>query len=376
MSGRGWIHSIAAPARAVLLAGLLLPAACGTLPAEGTPAPPTAADAAASIDQLMQPYSGEVPGASVLVLKDGKTVFAKGYGLADMERRVPADARTNYRLASVSKPFTAAAVLLLAQDGKLSLEDPVKRWLPSLPASADPITVRHLLNHTSGLLDYEDLMPKPYQGQILDAGVLDLLAQHDRLNFPVGSQYRYSNSGYALLALIVERVSGQSFPTFLRERIFLPLGMRDTVARVDDGPAVAHRAFGYSAEGAGWKRTDQSPYSAVLGDGGIYSSIEDLARWDAAWTDDRLFTAATRALATGRHAAVREGGESSWYGYGWRVSDDGSRQWHNGESIGFRNSFTRWPTQGVTVVILSNRNEPTPSALARRIGALYLPPRH
>src|SRR5690606_10155331 len=136
-----------------------------------------------------------------------------------------------------SKQFTAAAVLLLAQSGKLSIDDPVRRWLPSLPPAADGITLQHLLDHTSGVLDYEDLMAKPFAGQISDAGVLALLEQQDRLNFTPGSTYRYSNSGYALLALVVERASGQSFPDFLRSRIFKPLGMRSSLAYVADGPS-------------------------------------------------------------------------------------------------------------------------------------------
>ena len=346
-------------------------AGCASVPAADAPA----LDAAtrSRIDDLMQPYTGEVPGASVLVMRDGKVVFRRGYGLADLEPRTAAGPETNYRLASVTKPFTATAVLLLAQDGKLSLDDRASRWLPTLPAYATGITLRHLLEHSSGLLDYEDLMPKPYSGQILDAGVLELLVRQDRLHFEPGSRYRYSNSGYALLALVVERASGMSFPDYLRTRIFQPLGMRHTLARTDAGPAVTARAWGYSADGEGWRRTDQNAYSAVLGDGGIYSNIDDMARWDAAWDDDRLFTAQTRALATTGHAAVVEGNDTTWYGYGWRVTGDGSRQWHNGESIGFRNSHMRWPRQRVSVVVLSNRNAPTPSALARQIGALVLP---
>ncbi len=326
----------------------------------------------AAIDRLMRPYDGDVPGASLLVLKDGQAVVRRGYGRSDLERQVEAGPSTNYRLASVTKQFTAAAVLLLVQDGRLAIDDPVRKWLPSLPASDDAITVRHLLNHTSGLLDYEDLMAKPYEGQISDAGVLALLAGQDRLYFAPGSTYRYSNSGYALLALVVERASGMRFAEFLQARIFAPLGMRDSLARVAGGPEVPHRAWGYSATGDGWERTDQNAYSAVLGDGGIYSSIDDLARWDAALDDDRLFSAATRAQAFGKQVKVANGPEATYYGYGWRVNEDGSRQWHSGESIGFRNTLVRWPKQHLTVILLSNRNDPTPYDTALAIGALFL----
>jgi CubicO group peptidase (beta-lactamase class C family)/D-alanyl-D-alanine dipeptidase len=331
----------------------------------------------AEIERLMQPYDGDVPGASLLVLKDGKAVVRRGYGRADLEKGIEAGPATNYRLASVTKQFTAAAILLLAQDGKLSIDDPVRKWLPTLPRSADGMTLRHLLEHTSGLLDYEDLMAKPYDGQIRDAGVLALLEKEDRLNFPVGSTYRYSNSGYALLALVVERASGLGFPEFLRTRIFAPLGMHDTLAYVADGPEVRLRAWGYSEKDGKWTRTDQNAYSAVLGDGGIYSSIDDLARWDAASYDDRLLSDASRALAFGKQVQVSGEPDATYYGFGWRVTDD--RQWHSGESVGFRNTLVRWPKQHLTVIVLSNRNDPTPYDLASRIGALFLsddPPAH
>lgn len=324
----------------------------------------------AEIQRLVQPYDGDVPGVSLLVLKDGKPVLSRGYGRSDMERGTEAGPATSYRLASMTKQFTAASILLLAQDGKLSIDDPVKRWLPSLPKVADGITLRNLLDHTSGVLDYEDLMAEPYQGQIHDAGVLTLLEKENRLYFPPGSIYRYSNSGYALLALVAERASGMSFPEYLRTRIFQPLGMRDTLAYVAGGPEAPHRAWGYSKTWDGWKRTDQNAYSAVLGDGGIYSNIADLARWDAAQYDDRLLSKASRALAFGHQVQVSSTPEATYYGFGWRVAGD--RQWHSGESVGFRNTIVRWPKQHLTVIVLSNRNDPTPYDLAISIGRLFL----
>ncbi len=326
--------------------------------------------ALAEIERLMAPYDGDVPGVSLLVLKDGKAMVSRGYGRADLQRGTEAGPATTYRLASVTKQFTAAAVLLLAQDRKLSIDDPIRRWLPSLPKVADAITLRHLLSHTSGMLDYEDLMATPYDGQIRDAGVLALLEKQDRLYFPPGSDYRYSNSGYALLALVVERASGMGFPDFLRTRIFEPLGMHDSLAYVAGGPEAPHRAWGYSKSCNGWERTDQNAYSAVLGDGGVYSSIDDLARWDAALYDDRLLSADSRALAFGHQVQVSSTPEVAYYGFGWRIAGD--RQWHSGESIGFRNTLVRWPKQRLTVILLSNRNEPTPYSTAVAIGSLFL----
>ncbi len=324
----------------------------------------------AAIDRLMQRYEGHAPGASLLVLSDGAPLVKRGYGRSYLAADVEAGSLTNYRLASVTKQFTAASILLLTQDGKLTVDDPVKRWLPSLPAVADNITLRHLLTHTSGLIDYEDLMAEPYEGQILDAGVLALLEKENRLYFPPGSAYRYSNSAYALLALIVERASGVGFPEFLRSRIFLPLGMNDTFARTDVGPAIPHRAFGHSEVDGQWQRTDQSSTSAVLGDGGIYSNLDDLARWDAALYDNRLLNDASRAEAFSPHSTVVDEGYEAGYGFGWRIT--GETLWHSGETMGFRNVIVRWPKQRLTVVLLSNRDDPPPYALALEIAGLFL----
>ena len=311
----------------------------------------------AEIDRLMDRYTGAVPGASLLVIHDGVDVIRRGYGLANLEEGIEAGPATNYRLASITKQFTAAAILLLAEDGRLRLDDRVRRWLPSLPPSADAITLRHLLTHTSGLIDYEDVMPEmPDGAQLLDADVLRILESQERGYFEPGSAYRYSNSGYALLALVVERASGRDFPGFLRERIFLPLGMHDTLAHVQGGPSIEHRAYGYSESGGRWTRTDKSPTSAVLGDGGIYSSIDDLAKWDAALHDDLLLSAASRRLAFA--AATPTDDPDVAYGFGWRISGDSL--WHSGETIGFRNVIVRYPAQRLTVVVLSNRNDPEP----------------
>ena len=320
------------------------------------------------IDALMREYAGRVPGASVLVLKDSTTAFQRSYGMADLEAGLAASPRTNYRLASISKQFTAACVLLLAEDGALSVDDPLRRWLPSLPVSTDGITLRHLLSHTSGLVDYEDLVPADQTRQVRDADVLRLLERENRLYFPAGSAYRYSNSGYALLALVVERASGQRFPAFLHARIFTPLGMTATLAREDEGPAVTDRAFGYRQLDGQWQRSDQSTTSAVLGDGGIYSSLEDLARWDAALYDDRLLSAASRSLAFSPATATPEP-DVAHYGFGWRLQ--GGMQWHSGESIGFRNVLLRFPAQRLTVIVLTNRDTPEPYGLARRIAGLW-----
>ncbi len=325
----------------------------------------------AGIDGLMQRYDGRVPGAAVLVLKDGQPVFRRGYGLAVLEDGTPVSPATNFRLASVSKQFTAAAILLLAEDGALSIDDPLKKWLPELPAVADAMTLRQLLSHSSGLLDYEDLMDPADTRQVHDIDVLHLLQKENRTYFAPGSSYRYSNSGYALLALVVGKASGSDIASFLRQRIFLPLGMTATFAHQDGVDEVPERAYGYSQIDGHWQRTDQSTTSAVLGDGGIYSSIDDLAKWDAALYDERLLRRASLQQAFSAATATPEP-DVPHYGFGWRINGDAL--WHSGESIGFRNVIVRYPKQKLTVVVLSNRNDPEPYALALQIARRWQAP--
>ncbi|MFZ2492066.1 MAG: serine hydrolase domain-containing protein [Thermoanaerobaculia bacterium] len=342
--------------RKTAIASLLLLTACATGGDRVT----------SQIDALMLDYTGDVPGASVLVVKDG-VATKRAYGLANVEDRIRATPATNYRLASVTKQFTAASVLLLAEEGRLNLDDPVRKWLPTLPAAADAVTIRHLLTHTSGLVDYEDVIPAGTTTQLRDADVLRLLESQQRTYFVPGTGYQYSNSGYALLALIIEKVSSQSFASFLRTRIFQPLGMRNTVAFEDGTSVVANRAFGHSLKDGAWMRTDQSTTSAVLGDGGIYSSVDDLAKWDAALYDDRLLR--PESLRSAFTPQTKTDDPKVAYGFGWRITGDSV--WHTGETIGFRNALVRFPERRLTVIVLTNRNAPPPYPIALKIAEMY-----
>jgi CubicO group peptidase (beta-lactamase class C family) len=342
---------------AAALTGALLMAGCATR-----------GDGVTAIDELMGAYEGAVPGASLLVVRDGVPVVRRAYGMANLEEGVRATPATNYRLASVTKQFTAAAILLLAEDGRLSIDDGARKWLPTLPAAADGVTIRHLLTHTSGVVDYEDLMQADATVQLRDADVLRLLEREPRTYFAPGSEYRYSNSGYALLALIVERAGGESFASFLRRRIFEPLQMTATVAHEEGISTVRHRAYGHSLVNGAWLRTDQSRTSAVLGDGGIYSSVDDLAKWDAALYDERLLR--RESLDAAFRSATKTDKEDVDYGFGWRITGDSL--WHSGETIGFRNVIVRYPSRKLTVVILTNRDEPAPRELALSIAKRFM----
>jgi CubicO group peptidase (beta-lactamase class C family) len=311
------------------------------------------------VDSLLRDYQGDVPGAAVLVVHDGHIVHRAGYGLADLDARTPVTPQTNFRLASVSKQFTAAAIEKLAARGALAYDDPITRFLPSLPLYAQSMTIRQLLTHTSGLPDYEDLIPREQTTQVSDRDVLHLLEKTDRPLFAPGSKYQYSNSGYVLLGLIVARASSLSFADFLKREIFDPLGMRGTQI----GPPPQQRAYGHAHKSGAWVRHDQSVTSATQGDGGIYSSIDDMVKWDASLPPDPPpFTVPTD------DPRLR-------YGFGWRYSEHrGHRtQWHSGETAGFRNVIVRFPDDRLTVIMLTNRDDPEPYQTALRIADLYLP---
>jgi CubicO group peptidase (beta-lactamase class C family) len=334
--------------------------------------PPTAATDSA-IDAILSPYrQANVPGASVLVVRDGRTIYNRAFGSADLESHAPATVRTDYRLASLTKAFTAMSIMLLVKDGKLHYDDRLIDVLPGVPAYAKDVRLSHLLTHTSGLVDYEDFVPDSQTTQLNDDDVLKLMHRTDTLNFAPGSAYHYSNSAYVLLGLIVQRASGMPFPAFLHERIFAPLHMDSTVAYVKGASTVPNRAYGYTGDSAGhFTRTDQSSTSATLGDGGIYSSVTDMAKWSDALDRGTLVDAASMRRAWS--PTMLTTGKESGYGYGWFVATvNGEPQLrHHGESTGFTNAILKYPNRRLTIIVLTNRTGGNPWDIADRIAALF-----
>jgi len=328
---------------------------------------------AAAIDAILAPYnSASVPGASVVVISSGQVVYERAFGSADLEAHTAATVRTDYRLASLTKAFTAMSIMLLVKDGKLHYDDRASDVLPGFPAYGRDIRIRHLLTHTSGIVDYEDFVPDSQTTQLNDDDVLKLVNRTDTLNFPPGSAYHYSNSAYVLLGLIVAHVSGMSFPKFLHDRIFAPLHMDSTVAYVKGSSTVPNRAYGYTGDSAGhFSRTDQSSTSATLGDGGIYTSVTDMVKWSEALDHATLVDSA--AMRQAWSPTMLTTGKESGYGYGWFVATvNGERQLrHHGESTGFTNAILKYPQRKLTVIVLTNRTGGNPWDTADRIAALF-----
>jgi CubicO group peptidase (beta-lactamase class C family) len=348
---------------------------------------PSFAQQTAQIDAIFKPLvTSDSPGVAVAVIRDGQVIFARGYGLADLKTRTPITASTNFRLASVTKQFTAMAIMLLVHDGKLRYEDTLTKIFPEFPPYGSAITVRSLLNHTSGLKHYEDIYDRQIAGippaevaQLHDRDVLRMLEQQSSGDFAPGSRWEYSNSGYAVLAMIVERISGEPIETFLAKRIFAQTRMSHTVAYVRGENEVPNRAFGYrKSEKNSWEFADQSPTSAVLGDGGIYSSVEDLAKWDKALQQHTLLSAkelqpAVTPVRVPGGVKLPDGAPGE-YGFGWFLNPykGHRRMWHYGDTSGFHTTIQRFPDDNLTIVILANRTDLDPATLALQVSDLYL----
>ncbi len=325
------------------------------------------------VDSLFADFAKPgTPGAAVVVAQGNSIVLSRGYGLADVEDGVGITAATAFRLASVTKQFTAAAILTLVEDSTLHLDDRLGYVLSGVPAYARDVRVRHLLAHTSGIPDYEPILGSNDGPQLKDRDVLTLLHQASRLHFEPGTSWRYGNSAYALLALIVERASGGSFASYLRHRIFDRATMPTAVAHEDGVDTVANRAYGYSLSAGAWHRTDQSRTSAVLGDGGIYASAEELVQWSAALDRNVVVSAATLAMATS--PVTLSSGEPTSYGFGWFLDEflGCRRQRHEGDSVGFRTAIQRYPAERLTVVALVNRSVAPIDALSDGVARIYL----
>jgi CubicO group peptidase (beta-lactamase class C family) len=341
--------------------------------------PPAAAQARqfapdARVDSVFAAYDRpDAPGCAVGVYRDGRIQYARGYGLADLERRVPISPATVFDIGSTSKQFTAAVIVLLAQEGRLSLDDDVRRFLPELPVYQRPVTVRHLLHHTSGLRDYIGLLRLAgmrYDDVTTPDDALRMLTRQRALNFAPGDEHLYSNSGYFLLSQIVERITGRSLREEARDRIFTPLGMTRTQYLGSYNDVVPDRALGYEPGDSGY--VADMPRWLQLGDGAVLTTVEDLLHWEENFRTTRVGGEAMRdaLLTRGRLAS----GEVLDYALGLM---HGERRglatvFHGGSWGGYRAEFLRFPGQRYGVAVLCNRADANPPGLAMEVAEIHL----
>lgn len=329
----------------------------------------------ARVDAVFRAFDRvDSPGCAVGVYRDGRVLYARGYGMANLELGVPNTPRTVFDIGSVSKEFTATAVLLLAREGKLSLADDVRKYFPEMPPYASGVTIRNLLNHTSGIRDYFTLMGVAGSSTAGLGDTLDFLRVITRSaepNFPIGSRYLYSNSGYALLGQLVYRVSGKALPVFLRERVLQPLGMNDSRSLSDHTEIIPNRAQGYAPR-AGAFAIAASQFDGTGGAGSMHTTVEDFARWDHNWDDP---TVGGKALIDSLVVRGKLTGDSTIpYALGvnvdtWRGLRTVS---HGGSWAGYRAHFIRFPEQHLSVTTFCNLTTSGPDTLAIKVATVFL----
>jgi len=302
---------------------------------------------------LTNSIKSDDPGIALYIETNGNTIYNKGFGLTDVVSKKSIDAKTNFRLASVSKQFTAMCIVLLEKDQKLSFDDPISKFFPELPVEISrKILLRHLITHTSGILDYEEIMDNKSKVQLLDIDVLNILRTEHTTYFNPGSQFRYSNSAYALLALIVERVSGQSFPDFMKERIFKPLKMKNSLV-YESEVKIPYRSMGFAVDkDKKIYANDQSSTSAIKGDGGVYCSVNDYKKWTHGIWNNTLVN--MPAVFSQLNISIKEV-TGSYYGPGWFYFDKGlPALFHSGSTCGFSTYSINIPKQKTSIVYFSN----------------------
>ncbi len=325
------------------------------------------------VDTILAPYAvARAPGCAVGVSRNGSLTFAKGYGVADLEHDVAITPETRFYIASLSKQFTAMSIVLLAQDRRLSLDDSVRKWVPEVPSFGRTITLRQLLNHTSGLRDYFTLLGVsgwPSDGQLTEQQFLSLVARQKTLNFVPGDEFLYSNTGYALLAIVVQRASGTSLREFAAERIFKPLGMTHTEFRDDHTTLIPQRALGYQPTGGTYHLNQ--PEFDVVGDGGAYSTVVDLAKWDANFSSGKV--GGKSGIATMETPGRLNDGQPVPYALGIMIGRyRGLKTYsHGGAYGGYRSSLVRFPDRNISVITLCNTSN-APSELAEQVASVVL----
>ena len=295
-------------------------------------------------------------GVSVAVVKDGRTVLAKGYGFADLENDVPATAETVYRIGSITKQFTSAAIMRLAEQGKLSLDDTLQKFLPNFPTQGNRVTVRHLLNHTSGIKSYTSLGPKWQRVNRIDLAPDSLVALfvNEPFDFKPGEKWLYDNSGYFLLGMIIEKLSGKPYGQYLQDEFFTPLKLKSTIY-CDQPPLIRHRAQGYAPRpGGGFINAEPLSMTQPYAAGSLCSTVNDLAAWTLALSSGKVVSPASYKLMT--TPGTLNDGKPLTYGFGLGVGTLGGHRQvsHNGGINGFISELHHYPDDSLITVVLTN----------------------
>lgn len=330
---------------------------------------------AAKVDAIFANFDKpDSPGCALGVIQNGKLIYARGYGQANLEHDIANGSKLVYDIGSTSKQFAAASILLLAQQGKLSLEDDVRKFIPELPSYQKPILIRHLIHHTSGLRDYLTLFSLAgvsFDDTTTEADALKIIVRQKALNFTPGDEWLYSNSGYFLLSIIVKRASGKSYPEFAKEHIFDPLGMKHTLVLDNHKRIVPMRATGYAPNTKGGFQTEMSNFEQT-GDGAVLTSVEDLLLWDQNFYEPKV---GGKAFLDAMHAVgAFNDGKKHDYASGLFIEEyKGLRKVsHGGSWAGYRSELIRFPDQKFSVACLCNLGTVNPSALAQRVADVYL----
>lgn len=329
-----------------------------------------AAGAERAFEKASKSNTGAAPGCAVGVSLNGESVFEKAFGLAEMEHNIPNTTQTIFESGSIAKQFSAAAIVVLSLDGKLSIDDPVKKYVPELPDYGKPLTIRHILTHTAGLRDWGSVIALTGAGRgdrvITQDIALDVVLRQKALDYDPGAEHLYSNSGYLLAVVIVERVSGQKFADFTRDRLFKPLGMTNSSWRDDYRRIVPGRAQAYSRQGSNAEWRLDMPIMNAHGFNGMLTTVGDLLKWNAALDAKTLGAPFVAEMET---RGILNGGQKITYALGLYVSDyDGILQIrHNGETAGYRTSLARYPDKKVSIAVLCNGPSPEAGSIVNNI---------
>jgi len=318
------------------------------------------------------------PGAALGIFKDGRIIYARGYGIANLEYTLPWSSKNPSRIGSISKQFIAMCIAILAEQGKLSLDDDIRKFFPDWPEYNVPITIKRLLHHTSGIREYltlVELMGKPEgSGYVYTPNELvRTLSRQKELNFKPGEMYSYSNSGYFLLSEIINRVSGMKTSAFAKKYIFDPLGMNNTHFHDDPNMIVKNRAYGYSPKKEGGFRLDILRLK-VIGDLGVFTTIEDFLKWDQNFYDNKLGKGSQNLINMMLTQGKLNNGEVLPYAFGLNISLYGGLRTisHGGSAVGYQAQYMQFPEQRLSIVILSNLSNFNTGRIARKIADLYL----